>query len=152
MPAPNPDKVLLGQFGAAHGIRGEIKINSYTEEPAGIADYGPFTLDDGRVVEIAAIRVQGDVGIGRVVIGAGVMLRCVAQLQVEQGEVGTRDQAEGFAGRPGVGNVTHLLDQPGNARRLTQQANGLDDHAPLLRLLHGLAYPGHADVTGLPGQ
>lgn len=66
MPAPNPDKVLLGQFGAAHGIRGEIKINSYTEEPAGIADYGPFTLDDGRVVEITAIRVQGDALVARV--------------------------------------------------------------------------------------
>lgn len=66
MPAPNPDRVLLGQFGAAHGIRGEIKINSYTDEPAGIADYGPFTLDDGRVVEITAIRVQGDALVARV--------------------------------------------------------------------------------------
>ncbi|MCX5579868.1 ribosome maturation factor RimM [Kaistia terrae] len=66
MPAPDPEQVLLGQFGAAHGIRGEIKINSYTEEPLGIADYGPFTLDDGRVVEIDSVRMQGDNVVARI--------------------------------------------------------------------------------------
>ncbi|BCP55360.1 ribosome maturation factor RimM [Kaistia sp. 32K] len=66
MPAPDADKVLLGQFGAAHGIRGEIKLHSYTEEPLGIADYGPFTLDDGRVIEITSVRIQGENVIARV--------------------------------------------------------------------------------------
>lgn len=66
MPAPDQDRVLLGQFGAAHGIRGEIKVNAYTEEPLGIADYGPFTLDDGRVVEITGIRIQGENVIARI--------------------------------------------------------------------------------------
>ncbi|MCX5569720.1 ribosome maturation factor RimM [Kaistia nematophila] len=66
MPAPDPDQVLLGQFGAAHGIRGEIKIHSYTEDPFGIADYGPFALDDGRVVEIETVREQGENLIARV--------------------------------------------------------------------------------------
>jgi 16S rRNA processing protein RimM len=60
------DRVLLGQFGAAHGIRGEVRVNSFTEDPLGIAGYGPFTLDDGRVVEIAGVRKQGDSIIARV--------------------------------------------------------------------------------------
>jgi 16S rRNA processing protein RimM len=60
------DRILLGQFGAAHGIRGEIRVNAYTETPLGIGDYGPFTLDDGRSVEIASLRIQGDNVIARV--------------------------------------------------------------------------------------
>lgn len=60
------DRILLGQFGAAHGIRGEVRVNSYTEDPLGVADYGPLTLDDGRIVEIASIRIQGDNVIARV--------------------------------------------------------------------------------------
>lgn len=66
MPDSGAEKVLLGQFGAAHGIRGEIKVNSYTDDPLGIADYGPFALDDGRVVEIVGLRMQGDNIIARV--------------------------------------------------------------------------------------
>ncbi|MCX5494689.1 ribosome maturation factor RimM [Kaistia dalseonensis] len=66
MAASASEKVLLGQFGAAHGIRGEIKLASYTDAPLGIADYGPFTLDDGRVVEILGLRMQGDSIIARV--------------------------------------------------------------------------------------
>ncbi len=60
------DRVLLGQFGAAHGIRGEIKLVAYTEDPLGVADYGPVTLDDGRVVEFLAVRVQGEGLVARV--------------------------------------------------------------------------------------
>ncbi|MBZ9937439.1 ribosome maturation factor RimM [Mesorhizobium sp. BR1-1-16] len=60
------NRVILGQFGAAHGIRGEVKLNAYTEDPLGVADYGPVTLDDGRVVEIVAVRMQGDGIVARV--------------------------------------------------------------------------------------
>ena len=59
-------RVLLGQFGAAHGIRGEIKLVAYTEDPLGVADYGPVSLDDGRVVEILAVRAQGEGLVARV--------------------------------------------------------------------------------------
>lgn len=60
------DKILLGQFGAAHGIRGEVKLHAFTEDPLGIADYGPLTLDDGRIVEIAQLRPQGEAIVARV--------------------------------------------------------------------------------------
>ncbi|MCX5514106.1 16S rRNA processing protein RimM [Kaistia algarum] len=60
------EKILLGQFGAAHGIRGEVKVNAYTEDPLGLADYGPLTMGDGRVVEITNLRAQGEAIIARV--------------------------------------------------------------------------------------
>ena len=42
MPEP---RVCLGVITAAHGIKGEVRIKSFTAEPAGIAAYGP--LEDG---------------------------------------------------------------------------------------------------------
>ncbi|SHF54978.1 16S rRNA processing protein RimM [Kaistia soli DSM 19436] len=60
------NRVILGQFGAAHGIRGEVKLQAYTEDPLGVADYGPVTLDDGRVVEFISVRPQGEGIVARV--------------------------------------------------------------------------------------
>ncbi len=40
------DLVLLGRILGAHGIRGEVKINSFTDPPDNIAAYG--ALSDGR--------------------------------------------------------------------------------------------------------
>ncbi len=36
------DLVLVGRFGAAHGVRGEIRLKSFTGEPEAIADYAPL--------------------------------------------------------------------------------------------------------------
>jgi 16S rRNA processing protein RimM len=55
-----PDLVCLGQIGAAHGVRGEVRLHSFTAEPAAIADYGPLETDDGRVFEIASLRPAKD--------------------------------------------------------------------------------------------
>jgi 16S rRNA processing protein RimM len=40
-------KVLVGIFGAAHGIRGEIRLKSYTATPAAIGTYGPLHDETG---------------------------------------------------------------------------------------------------------
>ena len=42
------DLVLLGQITAPHGVRGLVKVRSYTEDPAAIADYGPLRDPTGR--------------------------------------------------------------------------------------------------------
>jgi 16S rRNA processing protein RimM len=36
--------VVLGRVGAPHGVRGWVKVSSYTEPAAGIADYPHWTL------------------------------------------------------------------------------------------------------------
>jgi 16S rRNA processing protein RimM len=59
--ARNTDaRVCLGQIGAAHGVRGEVRLRSFTADPAAIADYGPLETDDGRVFEIEALRPAKD--------------------------------------------------------------------------------------------
>ncbi|KQT56998.1 16S rRNA processing protein RimM [Methylobacterium sp. Leaf456] len=54
--SPDPDLVLLGEFGRPHGLHGEVRLKSYTAEPAAIADYGPLRLPDGRTVELEDAR------------------------------------------------------------------------------------------------
>jgi 16S rRNA processing protein RimM len=54
-----PDRarmVVVAQFGAAHGIKGEVRLKSFTQNPADVAAYGPLTAADGRVFEVEAIR------------------------------------------------------------------------------------------------
>ena len=38
----SPKQLLMGRIGAAHGIKGEVRIQSFTEEPLALADYGPL--------------------------------------------------------------------------------------------------------------
>ena len=54
------DRVCLGQIGAAHGVRGEVRLRSFTADPAAIASYGPLESEDGRTFEIETIRPAKD--------------------------------------------------------------------------------------------
>ena len=53
-------RVCLGQIGAAHGVRGEVRLRSFTSDPPAIADYGPLETEDGRVFEIETLRPAKD--------------------------------------------------------------------------------------------
>ena len=50
------ERICLGQIGAAHGVRGEVRLHSFTAEPAAIASYGPLESEDGRVFKIENLR------------------------------------------------------------------------------------------------
>ena len=50
-------RVLLGVVVNAHGIKGEVKVKTFTESPDRLGAYGPVTTEDGRALEIAALRV-----------------------------------------------------------------------------------------------
>ena len=51
-------RILLGRIKAAHGVRGDVVIESYTDEPRDIAAYGPLATEDGaRRLEISIARV-----------------------------------------------------------------------------------------------
>ncbi len=55
-----PNLVLLGRFGAPHGVRGEIRLQSYTGDPLAIASYGPLTDRSGaKRFTILSVRPQG---------------------------------------------------------------------------------------------
>ncbi|GJD50848.1 Ribosome maturation factor RimM [Methylobacterium crusticola] len=60
--ADDPGFVLLGEFGRAHGLHGEVRLRSYTADPRAIATYGPLAGADGRRVELLAVRPAGGPG------------------------------------------------------------------------------------------
>jgi 16S rRNA processing protein RimM len=41
------ERVCIAQIGAAHGIRGEVKLWSFTADPLVIKEYGPLETEDG---------------------------------------------------------------------------------------------------------
>jgi 16S rRNA processing protein RimM len=49
-------RICLGQIGAPHGVRGEVRLHSFTADPTAIASYGPLETEDGRVFEIENLR------------------------------------------------------------------------------------------------
>ncbi len=48
--------IVLGRIGAPHGVRGEVRVKSFTADPMDLGAYGPLTTDGGRVLTIATIR------------------------------------------------------------------------------------------------
>ena len=52
--------ILLGRITAAHGIRGAVKLKSFTTDPKSIATYGPLQTTDGREIEIARMKAVPD--------------------------------------------------------------------------------------------
>jgi 16S rRNA processing protein RimM len=55
--ADTNDRVLLGEIGAAQGLKGEVRLRSYTQDPAAIARYGALDDEHGRRIEIEILRV-----------------------------------------------------------------------------------------------
>jgi 16S rRNA processing protein RimM len=51
------ERVRVGKIGAAHGVRGEVRVFVYTEDPLAIRDYGELEDEAGaRKFEIASAR------------------------------------------------------------------------------------------------
>jgi 16S rRNA processing protein RimM len=57
--------VLMAVIGAAHGIKGEVRVKTYTGEPLALGDYGTLFARDGRAFEIQALRPQGNTLVAR---------------------------------------------------------------------------------------
>jgi 16S rRNA processing protein RimM len=60
-------KVCIARIGAAHGVRGEIRLWPFTADPLAIASYGPLETKDGkRQIEIASVRAAKDHLVARI--------------------------------------------------------------------------------------
>jgi 16S rRNA processing protein RimM len=57
--------VVLGVAGAPHGVRGELRVKSFTADPLALGDYGPLFLEDGRSFAVLGVRPAGEVVIVR---------------------------------------------------------------------------------------
>ena len=56
------ERICIAQIGAAHGVRGEVRLKAFTEDPLSVKRYGPLETEDGtRRFEIEAARPAKDV-------------------------------------------------------------------------------------------
>lgn len=53
--------IQMAVIGAAHGIKGELRVKTFTGDPTALGDYGPLYAKDGRVFDILDIRPAKDV-------------------------------------------------------------------------------------------
>ena len=61
------DLVLVGEIGAAQGLKGEVRLRSYTQDPADIGAYGPLRNEAGtETIEIERVRVTPKAVIARI--------------------------------------------------------------------------------------
>jgi 16S rRNA processing protein RimM len=53
--------ICVARIGAAHGVRGAVKLWTFTEDPLAVQSYGPLATKDGaRQFEIANVRAAKD--------------------------------------------------------------------------------------------
>jgi 16S rRNA processing protein RimM len=71
------EKVRVARIGAAHGVRGEVKLWPFTQDPMDVASYGELETEDGaRRFTIEALRPAKDFLVARI---AGVNDRAAAE-------------------------------------------------------------------------
>jgi len=56
-------RICLGKIIGVHGVRGNLKIKAYTDDPAALGNYGPVSLDDGRqlTLKVKTVTPKGPV-------------------------------------------------------------------------------------------
>ncbi len=72
--------MLVGAIAGAFGVRGEVRLKSFTDDPEAIASYGPLQTDDGRSFTVKSLRAVKDGFAGRI------------------GGIGSREAAEALKG------------------------------------------------------
>ena len=92
--------VVLGAIAGAHGVRGEVKVKTFTETPGAIAAYGPLTGDPGgRGFRLKGVRTVKDGVVARL---DGVEDRDAAEalkgtrLCVSRAALGDPDEEDSF--------------------------------------------------------
>ena len=61
-PPAADDLVVIGKIGAVHGVRGEVKVHSFTEPMENLLDYRVWQLrrdNEIKQVKLASGRIQG---------------------------------------------------------------------------------------------
>ncbi|MBN8994145.1 MAG: ribosome maturation factor RimM [Rhizobiales bacterium] len=58
VPAP-ADAILVAQIGAAHGLKGEVRVKAFTADPQSLKRYSPLAARDGRLLHVEAARPAG---------------------------------------------------------------------------------------------
>lgn len=59
-------RVLLGRIGAAQGLRGAVRIQSYCADPLDIASYGPLHTKSGKTLTLTSARLAKNMVIAEI--------------------------------------------------------------------------------------
>jgi 16S rRNA processing protein RimM len=125
--------VEVGRLGAAHGVRGWLRVQSYTDPPARLFEWQCWWLQSGsnppRAVKLLEARPQGDAWVVRLegvderdaasrLTGQMVLVER-SELPAVSGREHYRDDLVGFEVRNVegalLGTVDHFVDTPANA-------------------------------------
>lgn len=141
MPA---SRILVGEFGRPHGVRGLIHVRSYTAEPAAMAGYGPLS-DEGGARRFALkwladglVQVEGiaDRDAAAKLTGTRLYVDRAALPETEEDEFYLSDlvglRAETEAGEV-LGTVTAVEDFGAGSVITIRDANGRDTPLPFTR-------------------
>lgn len=91
------DIVVVGKIGAPYGIKGWVKINSYTETPEGVFEYSPWLLADGQEYQVDQWRPHGKALVAKLV---GIDSRDDAEriknldISIDEAQLPTLDDSE----------------------------------------------------------
>jgi 16S rRNA processing protein RimM len=108
-------QILLGRILGPHGLKGEVKIKSFTADPLAVASYGPVSVADGRRFRLEKARMQGEIVIAAI---KGVADRNLAEtlkgleLSVDRDDLPETDDGE-FYEADLIGRA--VVDEKGNA-------------------------------------
>lgn len=149
-PAAVDELIVLGKIFSVHGVRGEVKVYSFTDPLDNVLDYPRWTLTrDGEVkqVEVASGRVQGkflvvklkgldDRDVARTYAGFEIRVPESELPELEEDEFYWH-QLEGLSviNQDGqlLGKVDHLLETGANDVMVVKPCTGsLDDRERLL--------------------
>jgi 16S rRNA processing protein RimM len=122
-------RIEVGRLGAAHGVRGWLRVQSFTDPPQRLFEWKRWQLQSGGEVKLLEARPQGNGWIARI---EGVEERNAASRLSGQMLLVDREELPATTGREhyrvdlvgfevknleGVllGTIDHFVDTPGNA-------------------------------------
>lgn len=107
-------RIRVARIGAAHGVRGEVRLWSFTQDPAAVAGYGPLESEDGaRRFGIESLRPAKDHFVARL---AGIDSREAAEalrntdLYVPRGRLPAIEEPDTYYHADLVGLVAQTAD------------------------------------------
>ena len=125
----DPRQIEVGRLGAAHGVRGWLRVQSFTDPPQRLFEWQRWRLQSGTEVNVLESRPQGNGWIARLEgiedrdaagrLSGQVVLVDRDELPATTGREYYRADLVGFEARNVedvlLGVVDHFIDTPGNA-------------------------------------
>ena len=60
---PNSKRICVAKIGAAHGVRGDVKLWPLTADPMAFADYGALESEDGKRIVRKVVNISSTSGV-----------------------------------------------------------------------------------------